>query len=205
MRHHSRVHLTSDELTLGVAAITAVAAWGTAVATSRANRRQEHVSRLWDRRADVYEFVLTLADSWRGSRAETVRLIGHDETNIVAPEPVADDPEWRRSMARLEMYGERRVRGAFVRYGQADKAFVVAFLAWKEVVEEDLKVDGGDPPSREVAASEELVRLRKAVESARDHADAAQEKLISAVAKAVGRMPRYQRRAWRRLKRPMAD
>lgn len=108
-------------------------------------------------------------------------------------------------MARLEMYGERRVRAAFVRYGQADKAFVVAFIAWQEVVEGNQKVDRGELPSRETVAEDALVGLRKAVESARDHADAEQEKLVTAVARAVSRMPRYQRRAWRRLKRPAVD
>lgn len=51
------------------------------------------------------------------SRSETVRLIGHGETDAVSPEPVAEGPGWVRAMARLEMYGERRVREAYTRYG----------------------------------------------------------------------------------------
>lgn len=199
------MHLTSDELTLGVAAITAVAGWGSAVVASRSSRRQDHVSRLWERRADVYEFVLASADSWRNARAETIRLIGHGEIDAVAPEPIADGPEWQRSWARLEMYGERRVRQAYERYGQADKAFVMAFIDWRAVADRNLKAARGEVPAHQAVAGDELMRLRKAVESARDHADAEQEKLVAVVAKAVARLPRYERRAWRRLKQPIAN
>jgi hypothetical protein len=205
LRHDGRMHLTSDELTLGVAAIAAAAGWGSAVVTSRAGRRQDHMSRLWERRAEVYELVVALADSWRSARAETIRLIGHGEIDAVAPEPIADDAEWRRSWARLEMYGERRVRQAFERYGQADKKFVIAFIGWRAAADRNLKADRGEIPVHEAVAGEELVRLRKAVESARDHADAEQEKFVATVAQATGRLPRYERRAWRRLKQPPAN
>jgi hypothetical protein len=205
MRHDGQMHLTSDELTLGVAVITAAATWGGATAATRSSRRQDHVSRLWERRADVYEFVLALADSWRSARAETIRLIGHGEIEAVAPEPIADGPEWRRSWARLEMYGERRVREAFGRYGQADKDFVIAFIGWHAAADLNLKADRGEVPAHEAVTGEELVRLRKATEAARDHADAEQENLVATVAKATGRLPRYERRAWRRLKQPTAN
>lgn len=199
------MRLTADELTLGVAAITAAASWGTAVATSRAGRRQDHLARMWERRADVYEFVLSQADSWRSSRAETVRLIGRGELNAVAPEPVAHGREWQRSWARLEMYGERRVRQAFERYGHADKNWVIAFIGWHAVAERNLKANRGDVPAHEAVEGAELVRLRRAVEAARDAADDEQAKLVAVVAEAVGRLPRYERRAWRRLKQPTAD
>jgi hypothetical protein len=164
------------------------------------------MSRLWERRADVYEFVLASAGSWQSSRAETIRLIGHGEINaMVAPEPVADGPEWQRSWARLEMYGERRVRQAYERYGQADKKFVIAFIGWHAAANRNLKADRGEVPAHEAVTGEVLVRLRKEVKSARDHADAEQEKLVATVAEATGRLPRYERRAWRRLKQPPAD
>jgi uncharacterized membrane protein YccC len=107
-------------------------------------------------------------------------------------------------MARLEMYGERGVREAYWRYGEADKGFVAAFTAWRHVVQQNLKADRGEVPTSEAVPEEELVRRRKEVEAARDHADEEQEILVAAVARAVGRMPRYQRRVWRRLKEPKA-
>lgn len=205
VRHDGWMHLTSDELTLGVAAITAVAGWGGAVVTSRAGRRQDHLSRLWERRADVYEFVLSHADAWRSSRAETIRLIGDGELNAVVPEPVADGAEWHRARARLEMYGERQVREAFERFGQADGKWVIAVIGWHVVADKNVKADRRKVAADEAVEGAELVRLRKAVDAARDAADEEQEKLVEVVAKAVGRLPRYEHRARRRPKKLTAD
>lgn len=195
------MHLTPDELILSVAAITAVAGWGAAVVTSRAGRRQAHLSRLWERRADVYEFVLSHADAWRGSRAETIRRIGDGETSAVVPEPAADGPEWHRSRARLEMYGERQVREAFERFGQADAKWVAAVGAWQAAADkagQNVTAERRKVPAGEAVEGAGLPQLRKAVDAARDAADEEQEKLVEVVAKAVGRLPRFERRAWRR-------
>jgi hypothetical protein len=205
VRHDGEMHLTPDELILGVGAITAVAGWGAAVVTSRAGRRENHLSRLWERRADVYEFVLTHADSWRSGRAETIRLIGDGELDDVVPEPVADGPQWHRARARLEMYGERQVREAFERFGQADSKWVVSVIGWHVAADGDVKAARGKAPVDKAAEGAELIRLRKAVDAARDAADEEQEKLVEVVAKAVGRLPRYERRAWRRPKKLIAD
>jgi hypothetical protein len=187
------MQLTPDELTLSVAAITAVAGWGGAVVTSRAGRRQDHLSRLWERRADVYEFVLSHADSWRSGRAETIRLIG--DGNAVLPEPVAAGPEWHRARARLEMYGERQVREAFERFGQADGRWVNAVIGRQAAADTNVKADRGKALADKAGEGAELIRLRKAVDAARDAADEEQEKLVEVVAKAVGRLPRFERRA----------
>jgi hypothetical protein len=186
------MQLTPDELTLAVGAIAAVAGWGGAVVTSRAGRRQDHLSRLWERRADVYEFVLSHADSWRSSRAETIRLIG--DGNAVVPEPVAAGPEWHRARARLEMYGERQVREAFERFGQADGRWVSAVIARQAAAGTSVTADRGKALADKAGEGAELIRLRKAVDAARDAADEEQEKLVEVVAKAVGRLPRFERR-----------
>jgi hypothetical protein len=191
------MQLTPDELTLAVGAIAAVAGWGGAVVTSRAGRRQDHLSRLWERRADVYEFVLSHADAWRSSRAETIRLIG--DGKAVVPEPVAAGPEWHRARARLEMYGERQVREAFERFGQADGRWVSAVIGRQAAAGPSVTADRGKSLADKAAADKagegaELIRLRKAVDAARDAADEEQEKLVEVVAKAVGRLPRFERR-----------
>jgi hypothetical protein len=103
------------------------------------------------------------------------------------------------------MYGEPRVREAYQRYGEADRDFVVAFIAWRHAAQQNLQADRGEVPAHDAVSGEELVRRRKAVEAARDHADEEYETLVAVVARAVGRMPRYQRRAWRRLEQPKAD
>ena len=195
------MHLTPDELTLGVGAITAVAGWGAAVVTTRAGRRRDHLSRLWERRADVYEFVLSGADAWRSGRAETIRLIADGELSAAVPEPVADGPEWHRSWARLEMYGERQVREAFERFGQADGKWVSAVIDWRAGADKNVRAERRKAAADEAVEGAELVRLRKAVDDARDDADEEQEKLVEVVAKAVGRLPRYEHRAWRRQRR----
>ena len=100
------------------------------------------------------------------------------------------------------MHGERSVRKAFERYGAADRKFVVAVIAYRNAADLNVKAHREEVPGHIAVAGAELVRLRKAAESANDSADAEQEKLIAAVAKAVGRLPKYERRAWRRLKKP---
>jgi hypothetical protein len=201
--HH---HLTTGELTLAASAITAAATAVVAVAVSRSGRRGDHVSRLWERRAEAYEFVLCQADTWRASRADTVWNVGRDDLAIITPpEPVADNAEWGKSWARLQMYGERGVREAFERYGEADKQFVIAFIGWRKAAELNSKAARGDVPAHQAVEGSELVRLRKAVEAANDTANAEEEKLVAIVAKKVGRLPRYERRAWRRLKKPSTD
>jgi hypothetical protein len=161
------------------------------------------VSRLWERRAEVYEFVLCQGDWWKVTRAEAVRKVGRDEVTVVTPpEPIADNLKWQRSWVRLQMYGERSVREAFERCFEADKKFLIAFIAWHAAAELNLKAAREEVPGHQAVDGAELVRLRKAVESANDSADAQQEKLVAVTAKAVGRLPRYERRAWRGLKKP---
>jgi hypothetical protein len=139
-------------------------------------------------------------------RAEAVWNVGRDDITVVTvPEPVADDPELRQARARLQMYSERDVRLAFDRCGEADRQFIMAFIGWRKAAELNVKVHRGDVPAHQAVEGSELVRLRKTVEAASDDADAEQEKLVALVAEKVGRLPRYERRAWRRLKKPQMD
>lgn len=166
-------HLTSGELALAASAITAAASAVVALAVSRAGRRGDHVARLWEHRAEVYEFVLCHADWWRETRVDAVWKVGHEDLTVVTPpEPVLEDPEWRKSWARLEMYGERSVREAFERYGDADKKFVIAFIDWRKAAEPNSKAGQGDVSAQHAVDGSELVRLRKAVEAAHDKAAA---------------------------------
>ncbi len=207
LRHHKWVHhLTADELTLALSGITATATIVVAIAVSRASRRGEHISRVWERRTEVYEFVLCQADRSREMRTEAVWNAVRDDVAILTPpEPVAEGAEWRKSWVRLQMYGERGVREAFERYGEADKQFIMAFIGWRKAAELNVKADRGDVPAHLAIEGTELVRLQKAMEAANDSANAQQEKLVAVVAKNIGRIPRYERRAWQRLKRSQTD
>lgn len=200
-------HLTPGELALTGSAITAVASMVVAVAVARTSRRRDHVARLWERRAEVYESVLCQADWWRELRADMAGALGRDEVTIVTPPPelTGDDQEGRRARARLEMYGERRVRDAYERCRQADREFLGAYFRWFHAARLNLQADQGTVPAHQAIEGAELVRLRKAAESANDAACSEQDKLEEVVAKAVGRLPRYERRAWRRVKAPSAD
>jgi hypothetical protein len=199
-------HLTSGELALTGSAITAVASAVVALAVSRASRRRDHVARLWERRAEVYESVLCQADWWGELRADMARRVALDEVTVVTPPELSDGSQERRQiLARLEMYGERRVREAYERSRQADVRSVSAHVAWFHAADLNLKAGNGTVPAHQAVEGPELVRLKKAAESANDRAHAEQEKLEAVVAKAVGRLPRYERRAWRRLKAPSAD
>ena len=103
------------------------------------------------------------------------------------------------------MYGERRVREAYERCNQADRQFFAAYFAWLRAAEVNLKAAHGTVPAHQAVEGVELVRLRKAAEAANDNARAEQEKLEAVVSKAIGRLPRYERRARLRLKAPSAD
>jgi len=200
-------HLTPGELALAGSAITAVASMVVAVAVSRASRRRDHAARLWERRAEVYESVLCQVDWWRELREEMADKVGRDEVSVVTPPPALsdDDNEGRRVRARLEIYGERKVREAYERSRQADRQYLAAHFAWAHAASLNLKVAQGTVPGHLAVDGAELVRLKKAAESASDDARAEQDKLEAVVARAIGRLPRYERRAWRRLKAPSAD
>ena len=199
-------HLTPGELALTGSAITAVASAVVAVAVTRASKRRDHVSRLWERRAEVYEAVLCDAGWWRELRSDMAVAVGRDDATIVTPPDLSEDEhERRRLRARLEMYGERRVREAYERCNQADRLFFAAYFAWFSAAELNLKACNGTVPAHYAVEEAELVLLKKAAESANDYARAEQEKLEAVVAKAVGRLPRYEHRAWRRLRAPSAD
>jgi hypothetical protein len=132
-----------------------------------------------------------------------VGRVSRNEVSVVTPPALAnDDNEVRRVRVRLEIYGERRVREAFERTRQADRQYLAAHIAWFCAGDLNLKVHQGTVPAHQEIAGAELVRLGKAAELANDNARAEQEKLEAIVAKAVGRLPRYERRAWHRLKAP---
>jgi hypothetical protein len=103
------------------------------------------------------------------------------------------------------MYGERRMREAYERSRQADVQSLSAHVTWFHAADLNLKAGNGTVLAHQAVEGPELVRMKKAAESANDRARAEQEKLEAVVAKAVGRLPRYERRAWRRLETPSAD
>jgi hypothetical protein len=178
-----------------------------AVAVARTSRRRDHVARLWERRAEVYESVLRQVDWWRELHEEMAGRVGRDEVSIVTPPPALsdDDNEGRRLRARLEIYGERKVREAYERSRQADRQFLAAHFAWFHAGNLNLKVHQGTVPAHQAVEGPELVRLKTVAESANDNARAEQDGLEAVVAKAIGRLPRYERRAWHRLKAPSVD
>jgi hypothetical protein len=90
--------LTSGELALTGSAITAVASAVVALAVSRTSRRRDHVARLWERRAEVYESVLCQADWWGELRADMARRVALDEVTAVTP------PELRMALRRDDKY-----------------------------------------------------------------------------------------------------
>jgi len=119
-----------------------------AVAVARISRRRDHVARLWERQAEVYESVLCQVDWWRELREEMAGRVGRDEVSIVTP-PLAlsdDDNEGRRLRARLEIYGERKVREAYERSRQADRKYLAAHFAWFHAGNLNLKVHQGRFP-----------------------------------------------------------
>lgn len=140
------MHLTAGELALTGSAITAVASMVVAAAVARTSRRRDHVARLWERRAEVYESVLCQVDWWRELREEMAGRVGRDEVSIVTPPPALsdDDNEGRRLRARLEIYGERKVREAYERSCQADGQYLVAHFAWFHAGNLTLKSSPGD-------------------------------------------------------------
>jgi hypothetical protein len=199
-------HLTPGELALAGSGITAVASMVVALVVSRTSRRRDHVARLWERRAEVYESVLYQVDWWRKLRLEMASKVGRDDMSVVTPPALEDDENAARHIwTRLEIYGERKVREAYDRSRRADLQALTAHVAWFQAGNLNLKIHRGEVPAHQEIEGAELVRLGKAAESANDNARVEQEKLEEVVAKAVGRLPRYERRAWHRLKAPAAD
>jgi hypothetical protein len=197
-------HLTAGELALGGSAITAVASAVVAMVVAHASKRSDHVAKLWEHRAAVYESVLCRAYWWEELREDMAWAGWRDEvTTVDAPSVMSDDDrEERQVRARIRMYAERKVREAYERSYKADREFLGTYIRWHTIAEVNTKAAHGTVPAHQAVDGAELVRLRKEMEAANDAAREERERLEEIVAGAIARLPRYQRWTWRRLKPP---
>lgn len=200
-------HLTAGELALAGSAITAFASTVVAMVVARASKRGDHVAKLWEHRAEVYESVLCRAYGWEELREDMAWTAWREEvTTVDAPSVLSDDDrEERRVRARIRMYAERKVREAYERSYRADREFLGTHIRWHTIAEVNMKAAHGTVPAHQAVEGAELVRLRKQMEAANEAAREERENLEEIVAGAIGRLPRYQRRTWRRLKPPQAN
>ncbi len=170
------MHITPVEAALAGVVFSPIVGATTALLVQRFTRRSAHTGRLWERRSEVYEFMLSQAAWWRSLRRDSVRAMKGDDLA-----DLTEDSERRRLYVRLSMFGEPDVREAFDRSFEADKAFVIAFIGWRDKARLNAQVERGEVPEHQAIEGSELTRLRKAAEAACSAAGAREAELIDAV------------------------
>ncbi|MEU6257302.1 hypothetical protein [Streptomyces sp. NPDC047043] len=122
------MHLTPVEATLIGTTAGALASFSSTLLIQRATLARERESRIWERRATVYEDALTSVN--RGERFRAGVL----ETGELPEVPAQRGREVEADLvlARLRIYGSRRVVNAHLRTVAAMTEWITSFAAWKE-------------------------------------------------------------------------
>jgi hypothetical protein len=200
------MHLTVGEGPMfgsfAIAASTAFIGFVTLVGT----RRREHERLLWERRAEVYEYVLLEAEKLSRKRDRKVSESGVEPgrsivgyVNVFSSSYAADQD---RALIRLRMYGRAAVYKAFSRYLEADRAWAAAAVAWRDLQQLASQATHGEIPEHQMPTAEQVQAAKACVDLAREEANERERRLIRAVHKAVNRVPkphwwdRLRRRRW---------
>jgi hypothetical protein len=180
------------EAALAGAAIAGITGCIAPLIGQRSAGRLAHGSRLWERRAEVYEYMLTETAWWASMRSEYVRAMDTGKSDRVEVPAAVEDKERREQLrARADLFAEQDVKKALDAVLEADKNSLVAFMRWREKTME---------PAETAAGGSELARLRTEAKSAAAVARANQDALVRAAHDASVRMPRQER--WRCHRRP---
>lgn len=122
------MQLTPVEATLIGTTAGALASFSSTLLIQRATLARERENRIWERRATVYEDALTSVN--RGERFRAGVL----ETGELPEVPAQRGREVEADLvlARLRIYGSRRVVNAHLRTIAAMTQWISSFAAWKE-------------------------------------------------------------------------
>lgn len=197
VRHDGGMHLSSAEAVLAGAAITAAVA----LIAQHGARRGDHVARLWERRAGVYEEALFYVARWSEARRYAMAVLAGDERALEDMPDLGGDVEQERTarlLARLSLFGDPVVDVAFSRYQQAECEFSAAFAGWRECRGANREEVAAGVAPWEIDAGE-LKRRRSAVLAAHEAAGGGANEMGRVLRDAVGRVPGYRRRWWRQV------
>lgn len=122
------MHLTTVEATLVGATVGALASFSSTLLVQRATLARERENRIWERRATVYEDALTSVNRGERFRAGVLETGGLPEV----PAQRGLEVEADLVLARLRIYGSRRVVNAHLRTITAMTEWITSFAAWKE-------------------------------------------------------------------------
>jgi hypothetical protein len=194
------MHLTSGEGPMfgsfAIAASTAFIGFVTLVGT----RRREHERLLWERRAEVYEYVLLEAEKLSRERDRKIFPLPAALGELFPElERSSDAAEQDRALVRLRMYGRPAVYKAFSQYLEADRAWAAAVAGWGDLQRLASQATRGEIPEHQAPAAEQVLAAKARVDQAREEADERERRLIRAVHRAVNRVPKP--RWWDRLRR----
>jgi hypothetical protein len=201
MWHHICVHLSSStEAALAASAITAVSAWLVAVTAWYLNSRRDHKARLWERRANVYEYMLSRTEYWADGRR-----------NVFAegPNPACHlalfENDRQLLLTRLELFGQRKVLDTYRQAADKHRKFIIEMIRYRiieDLIRWAVKVSGGDINS---ASQSSLPKARADLIAVNEIATAAQMELIAVTRKAINELPKPERRLWERRRHMATD
>ena len=206
MRHHTNMNLSSTEVALAASAITAASGWLIAARISYLNSGRDHTTRLWEREAKVYEYMLSRVEYWAELRRDAMFAMSRGDTDIAGPDPIEFEEDHRFVKARLGLFGKQTVHDAFDYASMEGMQFIGAFTRYRTCQKEKDEIIsmGGELTS---ATQSALSTARNGLVVANKSATAAQEELITIAHETINRLPRLQRdRIWKRwLPRPAAE
>jgi hypothetical protein len=205
MRHHVGMHLSSStEIALLASAITAASGWLVAMTASYLNSRRDHKAQLWERRANIYEYMLSQATYWADLRHNALFAMNRNDEMVEGPDSVTFEEDSRLLLARLELFGQRRVRDTYRRAVREGTQFVGAIARYhncQKASHNNIMVGGELAPGAQSALSD----ARDGLIAANEVATAAQMELITVARKAINQLPKLERGSpWERRRRRAA-
>jgi hypothetical protein len=199
------MHLSSStEIALLASAITAASGWLVAVTVSYLNSRRDHKARLWERRANVYEYMLSQAAYWADLRRNAMFAMTRNDEMVEGPDAIAFEEDSRLLLARLELFGQRKVRDTYRRAVKEGMQFIGTIARYhncQKANRENIMM-GGEITS---AAKSALSDAQSGLIAANEAATAAQMELITVARKAINQLPKLERGSpWERQRRTAA-
>jgi hypothetical protein len=183
------MHLSVSEAALAGATITALAGTLGGVVVQRATRTRDHLARIWEREAEVYEWALLVSNSWSSVRKQSMATLDSSKKLSIAiaqSEIDTDSPTQRRLMMRLVMFGAPQVKEVW----QSCTSTHLEWMRSFNLLANTYKMETGD--------QDKTMKLRKDVRQANKVANKTEWELMDVVKTTIRRVPKRVR-IWQEL------
>ena len=169
------MHITTTEAALAAVLLTAATGWLANRSAQRATQTRDHLTRLWEQRAAIYEAVLAFVFPISTRRSDMMERI--DKIVKTSPDRLLPSSEQDALNARVFMYANREVRDAYLTWKNAELAWIDAYDAIFAEAPDETNLDS-------------RAKARMRAKSANDAAKVATSELMQAVLRAVKSGPK---------------